>query len=85
MARTLGVSVPVGGLLAGVTALVLWVSALSPRWLDGLVAILFVAGLALSLAGYLRGADDRTRRLGVVAIGWNAFGLAMLAMLYVAG
>ena len=85
MARALGVGVPVGGLVAGVTALVLWVSALSVRWLDGLVAILFVAGLALALASYLRGADDRTRRLGVLAIGWNAFGLATLAILYAAG
>ena len=85
MARVLGVAFPVGGLLAGVAALALWVSALSLRWLDGLVAILFVAGLLLALAGCLRGADARTRRLGVVAIGWNALGLAALTILYAAG
>jgi hypothetical protein len=85
MARALGIGVPIGGLAAGVTALVLWVSALSLRWLDGLVAMLLVAGLALALVGYLRGADERTRRLAVLAIGWNAFGLATLALLYVAG
>ena len=45
MARALGVGVPAGGLVAGVAALALWVSALSLRWLDGLVAALFVAGL----------------------------------------
>ena len=85
MARALGVGVPVGGLAAGVTALVLWVSALSLRWLDGLVAVFFTAGLALALLSVARGADERTRRLGVVAIGWNAFGLATLAILYAAG
>jgi hypothetical protein len=85
MGRALGVGVPIGGLVAGVTALVLWVSALSVRWLDGLVATLFLAGLTLALASYVRGADDRTRRLGVLAIGWNAFGLATLAILYASG
>ena len=47
--------------------------------------LLLAAGLALALASYLRGADDRTRRLGVVAFGWNAFGLVLLLVLYVAG
>ncbi|MCU1281907.1 MAG: hypothetical protein JWM53_5453 [bacterium] len=85
MACALGVGVPIGGLVAGVGALVLWVSALSLRWLDGLVALLFAAGLALALASYWSGADERTRRLGVLAVGWNAFGLATLAILYAAG
>ena len=85
MARAIGVGVPVGGLVAGVTALTLWVSALSWRGLDVLVAALFVAGLALALASHFRGADDRTRRLAVLAVGWNAFGLATLAILYAAG
>ena len=82
MARALGVGVPLGGLAAGAVALMLWVSALALRWLDGLVAALFAVGLALALAGYLGGADERTRRLGVIAIGWNALGLAALAILY---
>ncbi len=85
MARMLGPGVPVGGLIAGVAAVGLWVSALSLRWLDAMVGLLLVTGLALALAGYLHGADDRTRRLGVVAIGWNAAGLAALAILYAAG
>jgi hypothetical protein len=85
MARALGVGVPAGGLAAGVAALALWVSALSLRWLDALVALLFVAGLLLAVASYVRGADDRTRRLGIVALGWNAFGLAALLVLYTAG
>jgi hypothetical protein len=46
---------------------------------------LFAAGLVLALASYVRGADARTRRLGVVALGWNAFGLAALLVLYAAG
>jgi hypothetical protein len=85
MARVFGLWVPAGGLAVGVAALVLWVSAVSLRWLDLLVALLFLAGLALALAGYFRGADERTRRLGVVAIGWNAFGLLAFAVLYAAG
>jgi hypothetical protein len=85
MARALGIAAPAGGLTAGVAALVLWVSALSMRWLDGAVAVLFAAGLVLALASYVRGADARTRRLGVVALGWNAFGLAALLVLYAAG
>ena len=85
MARTLGIAAPAGGLTAGVAAFSLWLSAISLRWLDGLVALLFALGLVLAVASYLRGVDDRTRRLGVVAIGWNAFGLAALLVLYVAG
>jgi hypothetical protein len=85
MARTLGISVPAGGLAAGVAAIMLWVSALSLRWLDAAVAMLFVAGLALAVASYLRGRDARTRRLAVVALGWNAFGLAAFSILYAAG
>ena len=84
MARALGIGVPAAGLGAGVVALVLWVSALPLRWLDGLAAALFAAGLALAVAGYVRG-DARTRRLGVVSIGWNAFGLLGLLTVYVAG
>ena len=85
MTSALGVGVPAGGLAAGVLALTLWVSALSLRWLDGLVAALFVVGLALAVAGYARAADERTRRLAIIAIGWNAFGLAVLLALYAAG
>ena len=85
MARALGVGVPVGGLTAGVVALALWVSAVSLRWLDALVATLFTVGLALALVSYVRGGDERTRRVAIIAIGWNAFGLAMLLALYAAG
>jgi hypothetical protein len=85
MARALGVGVPVGGLAAGVVALALWVSAVRLHWLDALVAALFTVGLALAVASYVRGADGRARRLAIVAIGWNAFGLATLLALYTAG
>ena len=63
----------------------LWVSGVGLGWLDLLVALLFVAGLGLSLAGYTLGASDRARQLGVVAIGWNAFGLVLFGLLYAAG
>ena len=82
MARALGLGVPAGGLTAGVAALVLWVSALPVRWLDGLVAALFVVGSVLALAGYVRGADARARRVGVIALGWNAFGLLIFLAVY---
>jgi hypothetical protein len=85
MARALGLGPPVGGLVVGVIALILWVSAVALGWLDLLVALLFVAGLALSLAGYFLGGSDRARRIGVMGIGWNAFGLAAVAILYAAG
>ncbi len=85
MARVLGLGVPVGGLTVGVAALALWVSALSLRWLDALVATLFAAGLALAVAGYIRGGDERTRRVAIIAMGWNAFGLATLLLLYAVG
>ncbi len=85
MARALGVGVPVAGLTTGVAGLALWVSAASLRWLDLLVAILFAAGLALAVAGYVRGAEERTRRFAIVAIGWNVLGLATLLALYAAG
>jgi hypothetical protein len=85
MARALGVGVPAGGLAAGVLALALLVSALSLRWLDGLVAALFAVGLTLAVAGCVRPADERTRRLAIVAMGWNAFGRAVLLALYAAG
>ncbi|MCU1281777.1 MAG: hypothetical protein JWM53_5323 [bacterium] len=85
MAHALGIGVPVAGLISGIAAFALWVSAIAMRRLDAIVVVLFVTGLALALAGYFRGDDDRTRRLGVVAIGWNAFGLATLAIVYAAG
>jgi len=85
MARAFGVAAPAAGLTAGVVALALWVSALSLRWLDVLVALLFAVGLVLAVVSYARGADDRTRRLGIIALGWNAFGLATLLVLYAAG
>jgi hypothetical protein len=85
MRRALGPAFPVGGLAAGVTALVFLASMLRPGWLDVVVALLLLAGLGLGTAGYMLGATDGARRLGVVAIGWNALGLAALAILYAAG
>jgi hypothetical protein len=85
MARALGLGLPAGGLLVGIAALVLWVSAIALGWLDLLVGLLFVGGLGLSIAGYVLGGDDRARRVGVMGIGWNAFGLAAVAILYAAG
>ena len=83
--RALVPALPVSGLVVGVLALVLWVSAVALGWLDILVALLFLAGLGMSLTGYFMGMTDRARRLGVVGIGWNAFGLAAVLILYAAG
>jgi hypothetical protein len=83
--RALVPALPVSGLVVGVLALVLWVSAVALGWLDILVALLFLGGLGASIAGYFMGTTDRARRLGVVGIGWNAFGLAAVLILYAAG
>jgi hypothetical protein len=85
MSAQLGVAAPAAGLALGVAAVALWVSALPLRWLDALVALLLVAGVALAVAGLLRGASVRARRLAVVALGWNGLGLLTLAILYTAG
>ncbi len=85
MARALGLGVPAGGLAAGVAALALWVSALPLRWLDLLVGALFALGLTLAVAGYVAGAEERTRRVAIIAIGCNAFALAALLALYALG
>ena len=85
MERTLRIGVPITSLAAGVVAWALWVSALPLRWLDGLVAATFLFGFGLGLAAYVRGADDRTRQLAILAVGWNALGVAALLALYAAG
>jgi hypothetical protein len=85
MARPIGIGVPLGGLASGVLALALWLSALSLRWLDALVAGLFAIGLGLSILGYVRGHDLPTRRFAIVGVGCNALGLVVLALLYASG
>jgi hypothetical protein len=85
MSADVGVAAPAGGLAFGVAALALWVSALSWRGLDVLVAGMLVAGVVAGGIGYARGRDTRTRRLAVVALGWNALGLLTLALLYASG
>jgi hypothetical protein len=84
-ARVGGVGVPLGGMAVAFTALLLWVSGLQLTWLDALVLAMFALGLGLSLVAYLRGRDLVVRRLGVVGIGCNGFGVVMLAILYAAG
>lgn len=85
MVRAFGITLPAAALAGGIAALALWVSAISRLWLDTLVSILFAAGLLLALAGYLRGKDPRTRRLSIIALGWNAVGLGALLILYAVG
>lgn len=80
-----GVGVPLGGMALAFAALLLWVAGVPLSWLDALVLALFAAGLALSVVAYLRGRDLVVRRLGVVGIGCNAFGVVLLAILYAAG
>jgi hypothetical protein len=85
MARPIGIVFPLGGLASGVLALALWLSALSLRWLDAVVAVLFALGLGLSIVGYSRGRDLPTRRFAIVGVGCNALGLVVLSVLYVSG
>jgi hypothetical protein len=85
MAHPLGLGAPVGGLALGVFALALWVSGTALARLDLLVALLLLVGLGLAAAGYLRGASATVRRVSIVALGWNAFGLAAVALLYAGG
>jgi hypothetical protein len=85
MVRPLGLAAPIAGLAVGVLAVALWVAAIPVRWLDVWSALGLVAGVGLGVAAYLRGADPRTRRLAVLAIGWNAFGLVAVAIAYAAG
>jgi hypothetical protein len=85
MARALGLGVPVGGLAVGVLALVLWVSGAALGRLDLVVALLLLTGLGLSAAGYFRGASATVRRISIIALGWNAFGLAAVGLLYAGG
>jgi hypothetical protein len=83
MSRPLGMAL--AGLATALVGLLLWVSGIALRWLDGLVLGLFAVGLALSVVGYLRGGDASAKRLAVVGIGVSALGVVMLAVLYAAG
>jgi hypothetical protein len=82
--RTLGVGLPLVGLVAALAALFCWFTLLTLPWLDQLVAALFIGGLALSLAGFLV-SDGTMRRFGVVGIGANAFGLTLHIILFAVG
>ena len=77
-------ALPLTGLAAPFAALALWVSGAPWRALDGLVGALFLVGLAASAGGYALGAAP-ARRLAVIGVGVNGFGVAMLAILYGAG
>jgi hypothetical protein len=83
--RQIGLGAPLGGLAIAVVAFALWLSALPLRWLDALVVVAFIVGLALSVGGFLRGRDTSTRRLAVVGIGCNSLGLLIVALLYATG
>jgi len=85
MSRALGYGLPLTGTAAALAALLLWVSGIGLRWLDGLVLALLLAGLGLSGAGYLRGPDALARRVAVIGLGLSGLGVAMLVVLYVSG
>jgi hypothetical protein len=85
MARAAGTIVSAGGLALGVAALMLWAWATTFRWLDALALLLFSLGLMLSIVGYARGANLRARRLGVIGIGCNAIGFAIVMLPYATG
>ena len=76
-----GMGLPLGGLCAAFLAFALWVSGISWRALDGVVLALFAAGASASSVGYARAQPGGARRLGVVAIGVNGFGLVLLLLL----
>jgi hypothetical protein len=76
---------PPAGLGAAFVALALWVSGVPWRALDGVVLALFALGLALSAGGYVLAASARAKRLAVIGVGVNGFGVAMLVILYGAG
>jgi hypothetical protein len=77
--------VPVAGMGVAFVALLLWVSSVAWQRLDAVVLVLFLLGVALSLSGYLFGRDAAVKRLGVIALGANAFGAILLALVYAAG
>jgi hypothetical protein len=85
MPRSLGPGLPAVGLALGVLGLALWVATISLASLDLLVGGLLGLGLAAALAGYFFGDDERTRRLAVVAIGWNAAAAVIVTIVYAAG
>jgi len=74
--------IPLGGMAAAFVALLLWVSSVAWQRLDAVVLALFVVGCGLSIGGYLFGRDASTRRLGVIALGCNALGAVLLALVY---
>jgi hypothetical protein len=75
---------PVAGLLIAFVTLSLWLYAPAFLRLDLLCGLLCLTGFGLSVVGYTRGVDLRTRRLSVVALGANLVGLGLLALFYVA-
>lgn len=85
MTRTVGTTFPLAGLGCALLALGLWVAGVPLRWLDALCGLLFVAGAAASLAGFVRGRDAATRRLSVIAVGANGLGLVWLALVWLNG
>jgi hypothetical protein len=73
------------GIAAALFALAIWIVGLPISWLDAATGTFFVAGLTASTLAYLRGSSVAVKRLGVVGIGANGAGLAMLAILYATG
>ncbi len=85
MARSLEIGLPSAGLVLGVAALALWVSSLPVPALDAVTLLLVAIAFGCSIAGYVRGESVRARRLSVIAIGWSAFVLIVLAIVYAVG
>jgi hypothetical protein len=70
---------PLAGLATAFVALILWVSTIPWTRLDVAVLALFVLGAGLSIGSSVFGKAQTTRRVGVIALGVNAFGLLALA------
>ena len=71
-------ALPVFSLASAFVALALWLSGLSFKMLDGAVASVYACGMTVSSFAYLRARPPAVRRLSVVAIGLNGFGLLLL-------
>ena len=85
MTRTVGTTFPLAGLGCALVALALWVAGVPLGWLDLVCGLLFVAGAAAAVAGFVRGRDAATRRLAVIAVGANGLGLVWLALVWLSG
>jgi hypothetical protein len=76
--------VPASGIAVAVITLAAWLFDPGLPHLDALCGTLLGLGGALSGAAAVRGQDMTTRRLGILGVGANLTGLALVALVYTA-